>query len=195
MYWEEEKALLIADFHVGKSAHFRKSGLGLPHHSHLRDLETLQQLIIRYRPSSIFFLGDLFHSDYNAEIRHWHTQVAQWIDPRKICLITGNHDRWSIDQNPEVRSFDIQDHLEIRGIHLNHEPKKVENKHVLCGHIHPALYMQGQGRQKIKLHCFWQNAHQLILPAFSELNRGTVVDAKRKDSLFACLEDSVIQVL
>jgi metallophosphoesterase superfamily enzyme len=30
IYWEEENALIVADLHVGKSAHFRKAGIAVP---------------------------------------------------------------------------------------------------------------------------------------------------------------------
>jgi len=30
IYWEEEKAIILTDLHLGKSGHFRKNGIAVP---------------------------------------------------------------------------------------------------------------------------------------------------------------------
>ena len=30
VFWEEEKTLILSDLHLGKSGHFRKSGIAIP---------------------------------------------------------------------------------------------------------------------------------------------------------------------
>ena len=44
VYWEREKTLIISDLHVGKSAHFRKSGIAISSQVLHDDLEILENL-------------------------------------------------------------------------------------------------------------------------------------------------------
>src|SRR5277367_3678317 len=67
IYWKQEKALIAADVHLGKVGHFRKSGIAVPRDLEQDDLACLSDLIDEYRPEKILFLGDLFHSDMNAD--------------------------------------------------------------------------------------------------------------------------------
>ena len=39
IFWEREKTLIISDLHVGKSAHFRKSGIAVSSEILLDDLK------------------------------------------------------------------------------------------------------------------------------------------------------------
>jgi metallophosphoesterase superfamily enzyme len=62
MFWPKMKALLIADLHLGKINHFRKSGIALPSKANDRNIEMLVELIHQVRPDRVLCLGDLFHS-------------------------------------------------------------------------------------------------------------------------------------
>ncbi|WP_332911906.1 hypothetical protein [Algoriphagus boritolerans] len=61
------KVLLIADLHFGKAAHFRKSGIPIPEPIHDADLSQLNKLQEELQPTQTYFLGDLFHSDWNSQ--------------------------------------------------------------------------------------------------------------------------------
>ena len=39
MYWEKQKTLIIADLHIGKTGHFRKSGIPVPQNVFKEDLQ------------------------------------------------------------------------------------------------------------------------------------------------------------
>src|ERR1700709_1425617 len=67
IYWEQQRALIIADVHLGKVGHFRKAGIAIPRHMEQSDLAILSELIHEYRPEKLLFLGDLFHSDMNND--------------------------------------------------------------------------------------------------------------------------------
>jgi uncharacterized protein len=45
MYWPKYNALLLADLHIGKINHFRKSGIPLPSKANDRNIEILVDLI------------------------------------------------------------------------------------------------------------------------------------------------------
>src|ERR1700743_3733499 len=91
IYWQQEKALIIADVHLGKVGHFRKAGIAVPRDMEQNDLAVLSDLIAEYRPEKILFLGDLFHSDINADW-DWFKLWRQQFPKIAITLIRGNHD-------------------------------------------------------------------------------------------------------
>src|ERR1700712_832286 len=91
IYWKQQKALIAADVHLGKVGHFRKAGIAVPRDMEQSDLAVLSDLIFEYKPEKLFFLGDLFHSDLNADwewLRLWRQQFPKL----EIILIRGNHD-------------------------------------------------------------------------------------------------------
>ena len=45
IYWEEEKALVVSDLHIGKTGHFRKAGIAVPQSVFKEDLQRLVSLI------------------------------------------------------------------------------------------------------------------------------------------------------
>jgi len=67
IYWQQEKALIAADVHLGKVGHFRKSGIAVPLNMEQNELGTLSDLIFQYKPQKLILLGDFFHSDMNSD--------------------------------------------------------------------------------------------------------------------------------
>lgn len=192
IYWPRQKALFIADAHLGKGGHFRKHGLPIPTASITQDLHRLNVLVATHKPETIYYLGDLFHSDPNAE---WDL-FADWLKQTsaiKHVLILGNHDR-------ALRQHDLQHclHLETRmycgPFLLTHEPLETPptDSYVLCGHIHPGVLLRGKGRQRLRLPCFWLGEQQGILPAFGQLTGA--VPIKGKARVFAVAQDDVFAV-
>ena len=45
IYWQQEKALIAADVHLGKVGHFRKAGIAVPRDMEQNDLAILSDLI------------------------------------------------------------------------------------------------------------------------------------------------------
>ncbi len=74
LYWEEEKALILSDLHLGKSGHFRKNGIAVPQHVFKEDMQRLFSLIQFYSPQKVIIAGDLFHSRSNKE----HDFFVRW---------------------------------------------------------------------------------------------------------------------
>ena len=89
-YWEEQKALLVADVHLGKISHFRKYGSAVPQSAIQTNFDRLDEAVTEFQPQKIIFLGDLFHSALNAE---WNL-FESWLQKQQaeIILIAGNHD-------------------------------------------------------------------------------------------------------
>src|SRR6201996_8534686 len=91
IYWEQEKVLIAADVHLGKVGHFRKAGIAVPRDMEQDDLAVLSDLVAEYHPEKIIFLGDLFHSDMNADW-DWFVLWRKHFPKLDLILIKGNHD-------------------------------------------------------------------------------------------------------
>ena len=91
VYWQQQQMLIAADVHLGKVGHFRKAGISVPRDMEQGDLAVLSDLIYEHQPQKLLFLGDLFHSDINADWE-WFALWRQQFPKLEIALIRGNHD-------------------------------------------------------------------------------------------------------
>lgn len=166
IYWHKEKALIIADLHIGKSAHFRKNGIAVTAKVQQADLEQLTKLIEEFLPEKIIVVGDMFHKNYNADIalfEKWRTAF----EGIKIMLVPGNHDH--LFEN-EYRTLNISVEPEILKIGpfvFTHHYQCPAEGFCISGHIHPGVSLAGKAKQHIKLPCFVVAKDHLVLPAFS----------------------------
>ena len=82
---------------------------------------------------------------------------------------------------------------------LTHHPLKEEEVpeglYNLCGHIHPAVYLRGRGKQGMKLPCFHFTTKQGVLPAFGEFTGTAIMRTKKKDQVFVVSGEKVIEML
>ena len=167
VFWEREKTLILSDLHVGKSAHFRKSGIAVSSQILLDDLEVLENVISYFNAEKILIVGDLFHAGHNSDLEifcDWRNRFPGL----KIVLIKGNHDRIQQKFYNDFCIDVIENALEIAPFTFVHEPQNSGENFTICGHIHPGVIFKGKARQAIKLPCFAISENQLILPAFSK---------------------------
>ncbi len=189
-------SIFTADLHFGKAAHFRKSGIPIPERIHDHDLELIRYLVQKYKPNDFYFLGDLFHSDWNDQWDYLNSFLENFTETN-FHLVKGNHDILSpiAYQNS---SFTIHiEPLTIGKLLLSHEPMDVipEGHLNLCGHIHPGIRLVGKGRQSIRIPCFHLRLNQLILPAFGEFTGLALIKPKTGDHLFGVTGKKIIQIL
>lgn len=186
--------LLVADLHLGKANHFRRSGIPVPNAVNSKNLEILIELINNYQPKKVIFLGDLFHSDYNEE---WEAlgQVVRHFASVRFQLVRGNHDIMS-ELQYERCQLEVFEQLEMGSFLLTHEPLEVipENKYNMAGHIHPGVRLKGKGRQSIILPCFFFGKEQAILPAFGAFTGFVKVRVSKGDNVFVIAEKRIIKI-
>jgi Predicted ICC-like phosphoesterases len=60
IFWQATKSLILSDLHIGKTAHFQKSGIPIPKGVLTADLERLKELIIFFKATNLIIVGDLF---------------------------------------------------------------------------------------------------------------------------------------
>ncbi len=191
LFWKEQSILLVADVHLGKVAHFRKHGAAIPAHVAFENLEKLTAVTNHFQPKIVCFLGDLFHSKLNTE---WE-DFAKWVayTSANVVLISGNHDiipKYLF----EDLGVQVYDKLKMQKFLLTHHPTEKDGFFNFCGHIHPGVKLQGQGRQFLRLPCFFKSEKQLILPAFGNFTGKFTLKPSEKDTIYVIAEDQVICV-
>jgi DNA ligase-associated metallophosphoesterase len=197
IYWQQEKTLIAADVHLGKVGHFRKAGIAVPRDMEQDDLAVLSDLIHEYRPEQLLFLGDLFHSDINADwewLRLWRQQFPKL----RIILIRGNHDIVHDDHYHQL-NIELHSSLFMAPFHMLHHPQSETELndlegYVLCGHIHPGVNLKGKGRQSLTLPCFAFGRRQGILPSFGRFTGRVAIRSVATDRIFAVLKDKVMAI-
>lgn len=189
LFWERESLLLISDLHLGKITHFRKHGAAVPQKAILRNFQRLSGLLESVRPGRICFLGDLFHSHMNREWDYFETWVRGCA--AKVELVLGNHDIIS-PLRYEKLGITCREILEAGPFTLTHHPLESFEGYNIAGHIHPAVRLEGPGRQRLRLPCFYVNGRQLVLPAFGTFTGTHVMEPCPGDRIFALAEDRVI---
>lgn len=188
--------LLIADLHFGKAAHFRKSGIPIPEPVHNLDLIRLHRLHEELRPIHTYFLGDLFHSDWNGQWNHLNQFLAQFADTQ-FHLVKGNHDVLSGDAYRQSVMLIHQEPVKIESLLLSHEPLMTVNPGYLniCGHIHPGISLFGRARQSVTLPCFYLRDACLLLPAFGNFTGLARVKPRRDDKVWAIANEKILPLV
>lgn len=164
MYRPSRRQLILSDLHLGKSTHFRKKGIALPPSGFLKDIDLLHYLIDKWTPQTVFFLGDLFHSDYNREWL-WLKSLLLHYPDIEFVLIEGNHDILD-DMHYSLPNLLTAYYAEEEHLIFSHHPLTDPLKLNICGHVHPGVRLTGRARESLSLPCFFHGAQHFILPAF-----------------------------
>lgn len=197
IYWVQEKALVAADVHLGKVGHFRKAGIAVPRDLEQNDLAELSDLVFEHMPEKLIFLGDLFHSDINADW-DWFALWRKQFPKLEIILIRGNHDIIHDDHYHRL-NIKLYHELQIGPFLMLHHPQSDEvlqqaAGYVFCGHIHPGINLVGRARQSITLPCFAFGQQQVILPSFGKFTGRMAIKPAKGDRIFGVLKDKVIAI-
>lgn len=191
VYWQEQKALLLADIHLGKVSHFRKNGYAIPAQIQFSFYQKMEQLLTAHNVEKIFFLGDLFHSDRNAEWDRfvaWNQSLSQ-----QTILVKGNHDILPMKVLEQSGLFVVTEWME-KNILLTHHPTDRSGLFNFSGHIHPGVRLQGAGRQRLKVPCFFHQPNQMILPAFGDFTGLHLLQPKAGDRVYALTGEAVVEI-
>ncbi|MEM6362661.1 MAG: ligase-associated DNA damage response endonuclease PdeM [Bacteroidota bacterium] len=195
LFWKEADALLIADLHLGKANHFRKSGIPVPSKPNDKNIDRLINLLQHVKPKRVIFMGDLFHSHYNPE---WEVfgQVLKYFPAISFELVIGNHDILGKRQYDKHGLLVHPESIEEHGIRLSHEPleERLEDQYNIAGHIHPGVLLRGRGRQALRLPCFYFGKKQALLPAFGELTGTYKITPRKGDRVVVVVDGKLMEV-
>lgn len=193
IYWQAQNAIIVADLHWGKTAHFRKHGIAIPIHTQEKDEVTLAEVVQQYQPKKLIVAGDLFHSKDNNEVanfKHWR-DAHQHIE---VHLVVGNHDILTVEKYAALGIIVHQELMHISNFIISHHPIDNPEKFYLHGHIHPSFSIAAKGRNKnLVLPCFCVDEKRLILPSFGSFTGTHKVQASRFENIYVVADNEVIQ--
>ncbi|RMG56158.1 MAG: ligase-associated DNA damage response endonuclease PdeM [Bacteroidetes bacterium] len=190
LYWPARQALLLADLHLGKSGHFRRHGIPVPGLASSHTLRRLETLVDTLRPEQIVFLGDLFHSSYNAEWEEFARLMRRLHLP--ALLVRGNHDLLPPEAYAEAALQVVAEGYPMPPFELAHAPTGQPGQgYRLCGHLHPGVQLSGKGRQQLRLPCFHFGAFEGVLPAFGQFTGLAMIEPAKTDQVYVLAEDQV----
>jgi DNA ligase-associated metallophosphoesterase len=196
LFFAECKALFIADWHLGKAAHFRKSGISVPQPDLGREFDLVAAIFDRYPVSRVFFLGDLFHSLKNNDWNEFAAFVNRFQD-REFVLIKGNHDLISDALFEEVGVGIFTNFVVGNRLYLSHEPlygKTPDGMLNLAGHLHPGYHIRLKARQSITVPCYHYRENTMVLPAFGGLTGFYKMEKSNGDVVYCILGDEVVAI-
>jgi DNA ligase-associated metallophosphoesterase len=179
LWWPGERALFVADLHLGKAAAYRALGQPVPGGTTQENLARLDRLVARHGPRQIVFLGDFLHAP-EARTPQVLAAVEAWRDTQAALdcvLVRGNHDRRAGDPPAALRIRVVEEPCLMGPFAACHHPQAHPTHFVLAGHLHPACKLYGRGRDSLRMPCFVHEDGQLILPAFGEFTGGWHVEA------------------
>jgi DNA ligase-associated metallophosphoesterase len=194
LFWKERRMLILGDLHLGKIAHFRKEGIPVPAAASERNFRVLDNLIARFDPLSVFFLGDLFHSSPNREWNEFgiwrltHSAV-------EMHVVLGNHDRHLPGFYPPELNLTLHSGEWVSdGIGFAHEPPEKPERFTFCAHIHPVFVLRAHG-QRLRLPCLHLKKDVGILPGFGYFTGGFEIAPEQSgDRIFVFTGETVAEI-
>ena len=149
VWWPDERAVVVADVHLGKDQVFRRSGIAIPEGVLDDDLAALGGLIDATAAERLVILGDWVHAPPVAGDR-WTDRITDWraaYRDLEIDLVLGNHDRGLETWLEEWRIEGHLQPLEINSLKLLHDAGHEMECAALSGHVHPVARLRsGCGR-------------------------------------------------
>ena len=195
-FWRERGWLVVADVHFGKAATFRALGVPVPHGTTAATLARLSGLIDCLQPSTVVFLGDLFHARQAHAAAPVET-LCEWRErygSLELVLVEGNHDRRAGAPPACLRVHCESDPWVVGGFAFCHYPRFVRDAFALAGHLHPAIRLYGRADDSVRLPCFWLRDGLLVLPAFGGFTGGADIDRQEGDRVIAVGDGLIVEV-
>lgn len=176
----EIRTALIADVHLGYGwAQRRRGQLGPVSDGGAR--EKLALLVSELEPVRIVFLGDIVHAPRPAILeRELVESTLRLLNERaEIVFVRGNHDRGFAADYPQfaVRMCERWQSGGIVAIHGDRPTPEESSRHVLLGHLHPALSVHDDAGASQRIPVFLAGSKASVLPAFSPFAAGYRVNA------------------
>lgn len=166
----------------------------MPLNAQQGDYLNLKQLLDKVQPEKVYFLGDLFHSDYNYDWHHFEALIGSYtgID---FTLIKGNHDFVDVEKFERLGLHIIKELIEDEHFIYSHQPVSFgHDKLNIAGHIHPGIALSGRANQSARIPCFYLHDSVLLLPAFGTLTGYCIMDRLKEAQVFAVLPGEVREI-
>ncbi|MEM9446221.1 MAG: ligase-associated DNA damage response endonuclease PdeM [Verrucomicrobiota bacterium] len=196
IFWQKQKALLISDLHLGKSAVFRARGIPVPEGSDPYDLERLTTLLKKTRPQKLIILGDLFHAKESASaptimnFSNWKKEHNRL----EIMLIEGNHDRSCRDLPVKWNIELMKNSFSIEPFLLSHQPQNQIGLYNIAGHIHPSIKVKDRGHRTTRIPCFYFGEQSALLPSFGSFTGHYTIQPEPNSQIFGIVDNQILHL-
>jgi DNA ligase-associated metallophosphoesterase len=196
MYWPRERTLIVADVHLGKEEAFRAASIPVPLAPGRADLQRLNLALQCTGAERLLVLGDLWHASAGmvepllGDLFEWR---KAWPD-LMIQLVRGNHDQRVSNRLPDLQIQVLQEPAIQIPFIFQHYPIPSSLGYVLAGHIHPAVILRGEGRQRLRLPCFSFGENVGVLPAFGNFTGSAEIVPRMRDRVYVIAEGEIIEV-
>jgi metallophosphoesterase superfamily enzyme len=107
----------------------------------------------------------------------------------KAILVRGNHDKRAGDPPAKLDIECVDAPYEFAPFILAHHPARYDNGYVLCGHVHPGIWIPYAG----KVPCFAFSEHTAILPAFGDFT-GLALVGPDDHTIYAVADNEVCRI-
>lgn len=195
VFWEEKKALILADIHIGKAAVFRQYGIPIPEGNMSQDLWNIARLVKELQVEMCIIVGDLIHAanGFTTSVKDFFGKWLQDI-PCDMHLVLGNHDRGLSEILPKDWHLHLhREYFLVEPFYFSHYPMSHPDWFVWSGHIHPKIQLKN-GHDRIVLRCFQIFSNLGILPAFGSFVGGSFVKKEPHCQIFAIAGSKVIEL-
>ncbi len=199
IYWEEQKALILADIHLGKTGHYRKEGIPIPQQVYRADLQRLIAQLLLFKANRVIVVGDFTHTVINKELdlfKKWRNDFPLI----QFDLVKGNHDILDMEWYKESNITVYKKEMLLDGFCFRHEYKNEDplrdmasEDFIFSGHVHPGIKLSGKGMQTLRLPCFYFSRNHCILPAFSKFTGTYRVKLNKGDIAYVLTGEEVIR--
>ena len=149
--------LVVADVHWGKDETFRAAGIPIPVGPVRADLACLDTALRRTGAERLLVLGDLWHARSRASPRITLRRAAGLARrPTRRWSSTGVSSRWNHNRRaghppPDLNIVCRDEPVVESPFMFRHVPGPSADGYVLAGHVHPAVILRGEGRQRARL--------------------------------------------
>jgi len=184
LWLKKEKAVVIADLHIGYEEALNKQGILVPRIQFKETMNELKELLEKAKPKIIIINGDLKHEFGEISRQEWN-ETGEILDlllkQGKVILIKGNHDT-ILAPIARKKRLKAVDYFILDDICFLHGDKVIENakikkcKTLIIGHEHPSISLH-EGAKTEKYKCFllgeWQGKEIVVMPSFLPIIEGS----------------------
>ncbi|RLF04530.1 MAG: hypothetical protein DRJ60_06955 [Thermoprotei archaeon] len=207
LYLRDERALVIADLHIGYEQALQKQGVYIPRSTYVKTKKVINDMIDEVKPEKIVMLGDVKHEFGVPSDQEWIEvkDLLKWLMDMglEVHVVRGNHDNYIISI---LKKYGAGFHDPIMSIGryilahghklLGEMPKDVEV--LLIGHEHPALAVKDHFGIKRKFKCFlkgsWNELTVIVLPALSPLASGSTINETPQSLLLSPILKDLVDI-
>lgn len=185
LYIKKNKALVVADLHLGYEESLNKRGILVPRTQFKEIYKSLSHILSSKKIDSVVITGDLKH-EFGTIHESERKNILQLIDlfleyTKNLIVIKGNHDV-TLPFITMKKGIELLAYYKLGDITICHGDEVLDNedfkksKIIIIGHEHPAIGIKEKSKYEI-FKCFLKGKFLdktlIVVPSFNPLTAGT----------------------